>query len=49
MVISDPDFIDIKSFDEGKQILVNAIDDLSSYIALFKKGDYSKFPAPSIT
>jgi hypothetical protein len=45
----DPDFIDIKSFDEGKQILVNAIDDLSSYIALFKKGDYSKFPAPANT
>lgn len=28
-------------------ILLNAIDDLSSYIQLFKKGEYTKFPAAS--
>lgn len=43
----DKDFIDVKPFDEGKQILINAIDDLHFYIDLFRKGDLSKFPAPT--
>jgi hypothetical protein len=41
------DYIDIKPFDEGKQILLNAIDDLHFYIELFKKGDLNKFPQPT--
>jgi hypothetical protein len=44
---SAKDFIDVKPFDEGKLILLNAIDDLHSYLELFKKGDLNKFPAPT--
>lgn len=38
----------MKPFDEGKQILLNAIEDLNFYITMFQKGDLSKFPAPTV-
>lgn len=47
LVYSAKDFIDVKPFDEGKQILLNAIDDLHFYIDLFRKGDLGKFPPPT--
>lgn len=44
MDLDNPDFIDIKAFDQSKAILVNALDDLETYIGYFNKGDYDKFP-----
>lgn len=47
-LIVEENFIDVKPFNEGKQILMNAIDDLYFYLDMFKKGDLSKFPVPTV-
>lgn len=44
MDLDNEDFIDIKSFDQSKAILENAIEDLQHYLKLFEKGEYEKFP-----
>lgn len=47
MDLENPDFIDVKAFDQSKAILVNALDELEMYIGYFNKGDYDKFPKPA--
>ena len=44
MDLDKKEFIDTASFDQSKNILENALDDLHHYIALFEKGEYEKFP-----
>lgn len=44
MDLDNEDFIDVKSFDQSKAILENAIEDLQHYLKLFEKGEYEKFP-----
>ena len=38
MDLDNPDFIDIKAFDQSKAILVNALDDLEANLRYFEKG-----------
>lgn len=38
MDLDNADFIDIKAFDQSKAILVNALDDLETYIKYFNNG-----------
>lgn len=44
MNLDNPDFIDVNAFDQSKAILENALDDLQTYLKLFEKGEYGKFP-----
>ena len=44
MNLDNPDFIDVNAFDQSKAILENALDDLQTYLKLFEKGEYAKFP-----
>lgn len=44
MDLDNEDFVDIKSFDQSKAILENAIEDLQHYLKMFEKGEYEKFP-----
>ena len=43
MDLDNPDFIDVKAFDQSKAILVNALDDLEAHLAYFEKGQYDRF------
>lgn len=47
MDLDSTDFIDTKAFDQSKNILVNALDDLELYIKYFNNGEYEKFPKPA--
>lgn len=44
MDLDNPDFIDVKAFEQSKSILVNALDELELYIKFFNNGEYDKFP-----
>lgn len=44
MDLDNPDFIDVKAFDQSKAILTNALDDLEAHLRYFEKGEYDKFP-----
>jgi len=44
MDLDNENFIDVAAFDQSKAILNNAMDDLSSYLKIFHKGDYKAFP-----
>lgn len=47
MDLDNPDFIDVKAFDQSKAILVNALDELELYIKYFNNAEYDKFPKPT--
>lgn len=47
--LDNPDFIDVKAFDQSKAILVNALDDLEAHIRYFNKEEYDKFPKLAAT
>ena len=42
MDLDNEDFIDVKSFDQSKKILENAIEALEGDLKIFENGDYEK-------
>ena len=42
--LDNENFIDTVAFDQCKMILENSMDELSHYLKMFNKGEYTKFP-----